>query len=181
MKFKISEEYAKQLGLRFFEDINRKKQYIRLQLNEHVRSVFKKLSKVDYIPTIDENYQFSCATSDGQPIDELSSSQSMISVLSVVAGTISLGQKIVAEDNKQSDIIETVPLVMDAPISAFDSDRIDSFSDTIPSIAEQLILLVKNPEGERVFNRLKNKIGKHYIIENVVTGDTTRSKIVEVE
>lgn len=181
MRFKISEEYAKELGLLFFNDINKKKQYIRSQLNEHVRAVFKKLSKVDYIPTIDENYQFSCTTSDGAPIDELSSSQSMISVLAVVAGTISLGQKIVAEDNKQSDIIETVPLVMDAPISAFDSDRIDSFADTIPCIAEQLILLVKNPEGERVTKRMRDKIGKLYVIENVTQGDTTKSKIMNME
>lgn len=139
------------------------------------------MSQGDYIPSINQNYQFRCLTSDGSDIHELSSAQNLIAVLAVIAGIISLGREIIAEDEKQKDIIDTVPMVMDAPISSFDSDRVNSFSETIPQIAEQLILLLKNPEAEIVKIKMNKKIGKLYRITNSENGNSTCSVIEKLE
>ena len=104
-----------------------------------------------------------------------------LGVLAVIAGIISLGREIIAEDEKQKDIIDTVPMVMDAPISSFDSDRVNSFSETIPQIAEQLILLLKNPEAEIVKIKMNKKIGKLYRITNSENGNSTCSVIEKLE
>ena len=104
-----------------------------------------------------------------------------LGVLAVIAGIISLGREIIAEDEKQKDIIDTVPMVMDPPISSFDSDRVNSFSETIQQIAEQLILLLKNPEAEIVKIKMNKKIGKLYRITNSENGNSTCSVIEKLE
>lgn len=180
-RLKLGKKYSDELGLMFCNKLEEKKKIIRDNLNAHIQRVFSELSQGDYIPSINQNYQFRCLTSDGSDIHELSSAQNLIAVLAVIAGIISLGREIIAEDEKQKDIIDTVPMVMDAPISSFDSDRVNSFSETIPQIAEQLILLLKNPEAEIVKIKMNKKIGKLYRITNSENGNSTCSVIEKLE
>jgi DNA sulfur modification protein DndD len=59
---------------------------------------------------------------------------------------------------------ESYPLVMDAPLSAFDKTRIKNICDVIPGIAEQVIIFIKDTDGEIAKNYMSEKIGASYRI-----------------
>lgn len=45
-------------------------------------------------------------------------------------------------------VSEPYPLVMDAPLSAFDKARIRTVCDALPNVAEQVIIFIKDTDGE---------------------------------
>lgn len=57
-----------------------------------------------------------------------------------------------AKENQGSDErlaqTEPYPLVMDAPLSAFDEKRIDTVCDVLPKIAEQIIIFINPKDGK---------------------------------
>ena len=50
---------------------------------------------------------------------------------------------------------EPYPLVMDAPLSAFDKRRIEAICKAIPETAEQVIIFIKDTDGELAENILE--------------------------
>ena len=60
---------------------------------------------------------------------------------------------------------EPYPLVMDAPLSSFDKRRIKSVCDALPAIAEQVIIFIKDTDGELAEKNMGYKVGKRYIFE----------------
>ena len=63
------------------------------------------------------------------------------------------------EDNEE---IDGYPLIMDAPLSAFDKKRIQSICKTIPDIAQQVIIFIKDTDGEVAEEYMRTCIGKKY-------------------
>lgn len=55
-------------------------------------------------------------------------------------------------------------LVMDAPLSAFDKTRILNICDALPRIADQVIIFIKDTDGEIAEQYLGDKVGKRYLI-----------------
>lgn len=53
---------------------------------------------------------------------------------------------------------------MDAPLSAFDKTRIKNICETIPNIAQQVIMFIKDTDGEIAEENFKDKIGEKYFI-----------------
>ena len=71
-----------------------------------------------------------------------------------------------AKENQGSDErlaqTEPYPLVMDAPLSAFDEKRIDTVCDVLPKIAEQIIIFINPKDGKLAEDNLGLKIAKRY-------------------
>lgn len=61
---------------------------------------------------------------------------------------------------------------MDAPLSAFDKHRIKKVCEILPEIAEQIIIFIKDTDGDLARENLKNKIGKIYSLEKIDEFDT---------
>ena len=57
---------------------------------------------------------------------------------------------------------EPYPLVMDAPLSAFDKRRIQSVCESLPNTAEQVIIFIKDTDGELAEQFMGDKIGGRY-------------------
>lgn len=55
-------------------------------------------------------------------------------------------------------------MVMDAPLSAFDKTRIKTLCEVLPVIAEQVIIFIKDTDGDLAEEHMKDKIGKQYIL-----------------
>ena len=60
---------------------------------------------------------------------------------------------------------EPYPLVIDAPLSAFDKRRIKNVCDTLPQIAEQVIFFIKDTDGELAEQHMSHKIGQKYLFD----------------
>ena len=93
---------------------------------------------------------------------------------SLIGGIIKLArEKVVSDAQHKSDDeelanildVEPYPLVMDAPSSSFDTDRIESFCRVMPNIAEQVIFFIKDTDGNYVKEAIKDIIGKEYTME----------------
>ena len=54
------------------------------------------------------------------------------------------------------------PLVMDAPLSSFDQTRIKNICDVIPTIARQVIIFIKDTDGNIAKSEMNQKIGIEY-------------------
>jgi len=59
-------------------------------------------------------------------------------------------------------VAEPYPLVMDAPLSAFDKARIKTVCDTLPEVAEQVIIFIKDTDGEIAESYMGDKVGQRY-------------------
>ena len=79
-----------------------------------------------------------------------------------------------AEKIYQED--EGFPLVMDAPLSAFDKDRIKKICTVLPHIADQVIIFIKDTDGEIAEKYMQDIIGKKWLLEQETK---TRSTVVE--
>ena len=51
---------------------------------------------------------------------------------------------------------------MDAPLSAFDKTRIKTVCDVLPEVAEQVIIFIKDTDGEIAEENMGNKVDKRY-------------------
>ena len=61
---------------------------------------------------------------------------------------------------------EPYPLVMDAPLSAFDKRRIEAICKAIPETAEQVIIFIKDTDGELAEKYLGNRVKvRHHFVK----------------
>ena len=71
---------------------------------------------------------------------------------------------------------------MDAPLSSFDEQRIKNICNVIPSIARQVIIFIKDTDGNVAKRQLKDKIGIEYEValkDREVPLDSTIMKVGE--
>ena len=61
---------------------------------------------------------------------------------------------------------------MDAPLSTFDTQRIEAFGGRMPDIVDQLIVFTKDTEGDIVRPIMQDRIGRAY---KIVADSETRS------
>ena len=72
---------------------------------------------------------------------------------------------------------EGYPLVMDAPLSAFDKTRIKSICTEIPKIANQVIIFIKDTDGEVAEEHMSERIGQRYLLKKY--NDSNLHSVVE--
>lgn len=98
--------------------------------------------------SIDEKYHITVTVNGyGEDNVETSTAQSISVIFAFIAGIIKM-----ARENKNASLeelrmleSEPYPLVMDAPLSAFDKKRIASVCKALPDVAEQVIISSRIP------------------------------------
>lgn len=139
----------------------------RAELEENINKIFKSIYKGGFSLTIDEKYNIQIIADDLQETDneiETSTAQSISVIFAFIAGVIKMARESKISDNKML-VSEPYPLVMDAPLSAFDKTRIKTVGDTLPEVAEQVIILIKDTDGEIAEENMGNKVGKKYLFD----------------
>lgn len=116
--------------------------------------------------SVDERYKINTYVNE---LDENSTNldsntaKSYSIIFAFIVGVISLAKTKV--NNKSETIIsDEYPLVMDAPLSSFDQRRIKNICEVIPGIARQVIIFIKDADGNIAKREMKNKIGVEYEI-----------------
>ena len=115
---------------------------------------------------LDANYNMKLRSNKHSDLIDFqnSTSQDAILAFAFIGGIIKLAREKVEELANILDV-EPYPLVMDAPSSSFDTDRIESFCRVMPNIAEQVIFFIKDTDGNYVKEAIKDIIGKEYTME----------------
>lgn len=146
----------------------------REELEQAINEIFLEVFQLDLSISLGDDYSISFRTNDGSKLSdhfENSTSQDAILAFAFIGGIIKLARNKTSSTNDTNDIngmddseleMEPYPLLMDAPTSSFDLARIDSFCSIMPNIAEQVIFFIKDTDGYRVRENIKDIIGKEY-------------------
>jgi len=140
------------------------------KLESYINQIFKQIYRGGLSISIDKNYNIEVKTDDVDTFNsgiETSTAQSISVIFSFIAGVIQMARE--SAESRDSELIESeaYPLVMDAPLSAFDTERIKTVCDTLPNIAEQVILFIKDTDGIIANDHLSERIITTYSITKI--------------
>ena len=135
------------------ETLEKKERELRDNLEREVDKIFNSIYIGGLHISIDEKYNISTTENIN-----ISTGQSQAIILSFIAGIIKLA-KINMNEDKDEIYTQAYPLVMDAPLSVFDKTVIKNICELIPNIAEQVIVFIKDTDGEIAEKYMQSKIG----------------------
>lgn len=138
---------------------------IRSKLETTINEIFKTIYEGGLSLTIDEKYHISVYADDYDGDVEASTAQSISVIFAFITGIIKMARdnRNATDENAKLLSSEPYPLVMDAPLSAFDRRRIKTVCESLPNAAEQVIIFIKDTDGELAEEYMGDKIGsRHY-------------------
>ena len=164
-KIEIYKAYAEYIYNVLQADYAKEESRIRSELVACINDIFTTIYNGGMSLEIDEKYNIKTIVNDFSDYNigvETSTAQSISIIFAFIAGVIKM-----ARNNKDDEMLSTeaYPLVMDAPLSAFDKARIQTVCETLPNIAEQVIIFIKDTDGEIAEKYLSDKIGVNYIFD----------------
>ncbi len=154
-------EISKAYALRIYQDLlseyQHKEKEIRDKLEKSINDIFATIYGGDLSLSIDEKYNISVYVNDFEGGVETSTAQSISVIFAFISAIIKMARdnRIENEDESYS---EPYPLVMDAPLSAFDKRRIEAICSAIPEAAEQVIIFIKDTDGDLAEQHLGTKV-----------------------
>ena len=163
--------YAQEMHGRLNRDYSKKETEIRKELEKTVNAIFQRIYKGGFSLSLDERYNITINVIDregwrGDTEVETSTAQGISVCFAFIAGVIELARK--NGEGENGDLTsEAYPLVMDAPLSSFDKTRIQTVCDELPRVAEQVIIFIKDTDGELAEKHLGKKVGKRYTFDKL--------------
>lgn len=137
---------------------------IRRKLETTINEIFKTIYEGGLSLTIDEKYHISVYADDYDGDVETSTAQSISVIFAFITGIIKMARENRNATDEDAKLLssEPYPLVMDAPLSAFDKRRIKTVCESLPSTAEQVIIFIKDTDGELAEEYMGDKIGSRH-------------------
>ena len=137
---------------------------IRNRLQDTINDIFKQIYEGGLSLTIDPKYHITVQATDYEGDVETSTAQSISVIFSFITGIIKMARENRNANNDDAKLLssEPYPLVMDAPLSAFDKRRIKTVCEALPETAEQVIIFIKDTDGELAEEYMGNRIGSRH-------------------
>ena len=170
----IYKAYAERIYKDLQTSYNQSEKDVRNKLQDTINDIFKQIYEGGLSISVDEKYHISVYADEYLGDVETSTAQSISVIFAFITGIIKLARdnrNAVNEDDKLLSS-EPYPLVMDAPLSAFDKRRIQTICNTLPEIAEQVIIFIKDTDGEIAEEHMGDKIGAKYYFEKINVFET---------
>lgn len=163
-------EIYKAYALRIYSDLlaeyKGKELEIRKKLEQYINEIFKYIYNGGLSLQIDEKYNISVYVTEYDGGVETSTAQSISVIFAFISAIIKLAREN-QQENGDEAYSEPYPLVMDAPLSAFDKRRIEAICTAIPNTAEQVIIFIKDTDGDLAEEHLGSKVMKRHYFEKV--------------
>ena len=164
---------------------DRQEKNTRENLQQEINKLFKNIYDGGMEISINDKYKISTSVTElGNNNNNIDSNtaKSYSIIFAFIVGVISLAKIKVQEENNENTITDEYPLVMDAPLSSFDQRRIKNICNVIPSIARQVIIFIKDTDGNIAKTEMKEKIGLEYSVSlnnREIPLDSTITKVGE--
>ena len=168
-KIEIYKAYAEYMYNTLSALYTQKETETREKLEQYVNDIFKSIYNGGLSLSIDEKYniQINVNDFDGYTEDvETSTAQSISVIFAFISGVIKMARENRDSDNNMMES-EPYPLVMDAPLSAFDKTRIKTVCDALPKVAEQVIIFIKDTDGDIAEEHMGAKVGQRYSFDKI--------------
>lgn len=166
-KIEIYKAYAKYMYDTLAVQYAEKEAEVRKNLEKTVNEIFQTIYNGGFSLALDDKYniQINVIGHEGYADDiETSTAQSISVIFAFIAGVI----KMARNSQQVKDVMlvaEPYPLVMDAPLSSFDKTRIQTVCEVLPSVAEQVIVFIKDTDGDIAETYLGVKVGQRYVFD----------------
>lgn len=166
-KIEIYKAYAEHIYNELLEVYTTSEAEIRSRLETTINDIFKKIYEGGLYLTIDDKYHISVYANDYDGNVETSTAQSISVIFAFITGIIKMARENRNSINEDAQLLssEPYPLVMDAPLSAFDKRRIKTVCEALPNTAEQVIIFIKDTDGELAEEYMGDKIGCRHHFE----------------
>lgn len=144
---------------------DRKEKEKREKLEAAINEIFKDFYEEKITFTLDSNYGVQIKTYDKELSDDFTSGGQDVAVALAFIGAII---KLNGEKDQDPDEIndeqekESYPLVMDAPTSNFGMKQMESFSDIMPKITDQIIVFINDKDGPILIEKMADSIGSKW-------------------
>lgn len=167
-KIEIYKAYATRIYEELQQIYDESEKQIRDKLQDTINEIFKQIYAGGLSLTIDEKYHISVYADDYADNNvETSTAQSISVIFAFISGIIKMARdnRNATDENAKLLSSEPYPLVMDAPLSAFDKRRIKTVCEALPATAEQVIIFVKDTDGDLAEEYMGDKIGCRHSFE----------------
>lgn len=176
-KILLYKNYAGALYDLLKKEYDEKEREVRAYLQNVINELFYQIYSADLTLEIDEKYNITTRVNDVKNLTdsvETSTAQSISVVFAFIVGVIQTAKNFEKDkDIKEKRMSsEAYPLVMDAPLSAFDKKRIGTVCETIPGICEQVIIFIKDTDGEIAHKNMFGKVGNVYTLVKKTSVET---------
>ena len=163
-KIEIYKAYAERIYQELQEVYAKSEGEIRDKLQTTINDIFKQIYEGGLYLTIDEKYHISVYATDYDDDVETSTAQSISVIFAFITGIIKMARdnRNATDEDAQLLSSEPYPLVMDAPLSAFDKRRIKTVCEALPETAEQVIIFIKDTDGELAEDYMGDRIGSRH-------------------
>lgn len=164
-RIEVYKAYAQYMYDTLLNDYSIQEAQTRVNLEKYINEIFKTIYNGGLSLSIDEKYNIQTIVNDFDDYSigvETSTAQSISIIFAFIAGVIKMARENKITSNEML-VTEAYPLVMDAPLSALDKERIQTVCETLPNIAEQVIIFIKDTDGEIAEHFLLKKTGRRYI------------------
>ena len=161
-KIELYKAYTQQIYDELLAEYKEKEKNVRERLERSINEIFKSIYDGGLSLSIDEKYNISVYVTDFEGGVETSTAQSISVIFAFISAIIKMARDNQVENGDEA-YSEPYPLVMDAPLSAFDKRRIKAICSAIPETAEQVIIFIKDTDGELAEDYLGTRVMKrHY-------------------
>ena len=159
--------YAEYIESYFKKRIAEQKTEIRAELEKRVQETFDEMYTGSRQVCIDESFRVSTKLLYGSK-NKLDESKGLETVknFAFVGGLISLAKEQLNNGDEDDDVIEdeAYPLVMDAPFSNCDETHIERICKKLPTLCNQVIIIVMKKDFKNSDAVISDRIGKKYEI-----------------
>ncbi len=132
-----------------------KEVHVKRSLTGAVNKIFKETFDSEFDLVVDAKYKIHAQNPQTQNEVVLSTAQSITVIFAFICA---INQMAKANSDDGDNYSEQYPLVMDAPLSAFDKKRIKVICEKLPEQVEQVIIFIKDTDGELAEKYLGNRI-----------------------
>ena len=176
--------YARAAYNKFKQAYDYEEAKTREKLEDQINNLFKQIYADGMTINIDEKYKITSYVNELQDNSaniDANTAKSYSIIFAFIVGVINLAKQKVNDKSEESNIItDEYPLVMDAPLSSFDQRRIKNICEVIPNIARQVIIFIKDSDGNIAKREMQNKIGIEYEVTLKDKNYPVDSKITKV-
>lgn len=166
-QIEVYKAYAERIYKELLDTYNTSEAAIRERLQQTINDIFKQIYQGGLSLTIDEKYHISVYATDYNGDVETSTAQSISVIFAFITGIIKMARDNRNATDRDAQLLssEPYPLVMDAPLSAFDKRRIKTVCESLPETAEQVIIFIKDTDGELAEEHMGARIGSRHAFD----------------
>lgn len=163
--------YSQEIYEKLTEYYEMEERKVRQLLETAINEIFKKIYEGGMSISVDEKYRITVKVDQVQGFAseiETSTAQSTSVIFAFISGIIKLAKDFSNDNTTEHELLATsepYPLLMDAPLSNFDKRRIKNVCDTLPKVAEQIIIFIKDTDGDIAEKHLGSIIGNRYLLK----------------